>query len=205
MGENQDRKVQIVVADPSALGLLGLTVVTAVAASQKLGVTQGLSFVIVWAIFLGAVAQLAASMYDFNHNNLFGAIVFGAFGLFWLGVSSCWAISLGAFGPELAASVDPRQMGFAFLVFLVFALAGTVIASELNKVLFIDMMVIDVLLFALTVNALGFGGTWAGPLAAWSEVGVSAISLYACCGAFLNKFYGRSILPMGAPPSLLGR
>ena len=81
----ENRNVQIVVADPTPLGLLGLSIVTLVAASQKLGITSGVSFVIPWAIFLGAIAQLFACVYDFKHNNIFGATVFGAFGLFWLG------------------------------------------------------------------------------------------------------------------------
>ena len=31
-----------------------------------------------WAIFLGATAQLMASIHDFKHNNTFGATAFGA-------------------------------------------------------------------------------------------------------------------------------
>jgi len=199
MSNSGEHKVQIVVADPSAVGLLGLAVVTAVAASQKLGITTGLSFVIPWAIFLGAVAQLIASVYDFNHNNLFGATVFGAFGLFWLGVASSWMIKMGAFGPELAADVDGRQIGYAFLVFFVFAVVATIAATETNKTLFIDMIFIDILLFGLAFDALGIGGNWAHGMAAYAEVIVSIISLYACCATFLNKFFGRSFWPLGAP------
>lgn len=202
---SSDRKVQVIVADPSALGLLGLAVVTAVAASQKLGFTEGLSLVVPWAIFLGAIAQLIASMYDFNHNNLFGANIFGAFGLFWLAVSVSWMFKMGVFGPELAAAADTKQLGVAFLIYFLFAVIGTVVASELNKVLFIDMMIIDVLLFSLAMGALGFGGTWAQPVAAWSEVAVSGISLYACGAVFLNKFFGRAFFPVGAPLGLFRR
>jgi len=78
VSNNNDQKVQIVVADPSALGLFGLAMVCFVAASQKLAWTTGMSFVIPWAIFLGSIAQMMACVYDFKHNNLFGATVFGA-------------------------------------------------------------------------------------------------------------------------------
>lgn len=199
MNQAQNHKVQIVVADPSAVGLLGLAVVTAVAASQKLGVTAGLSFVIPWAIFLGAIAQLIASIYDFNHNNIFGATVFGAFGLFWLGVAFSWMFKMGVFGPELAGAVDGKQIGFAFLIYLLFALAATIASTETNMTLFIDMIFIDFLLFGLTMDALGLGGHWAHSLAAYSEVVVSLISIYACCATFLNKFFGYSFWPLGAP------
>ena len=53
---------KISVANPTGLGLFGLAMVTFVAASQKLGITTGLSFVIVYAMFLGATAQLIASI-----------------------------------------------------------------------------------------------------------------------------------------------
>ncbi len=201
MSSSENKHVQIVVADPSAVGLLGLSVVTAVAASQKLGITDGLSFVIPWAIFLGAIAQLIASYYDFAHNNVFGATIFGAFGLFWLGVATSWMFKMGAFGPELAKAVDGRQIGFAFLIYFIFAIAGTIAATETNKVLFWDMVFIDALLLGLTADAFG-ASHWAHSLAAYAEVVVCAISTYAACATFLNKFFNRPFCPMGAPMGL---
>lgn len=76
------KKVKIEVADPTVLGLFGLAIVTFVASSQKLGITEGLSYLIPWAIFLGGIAQIIASIFDFKHNNLFGATAFSAYGLF---------------------------------------------------------------------------------------------------------------------------
>ena len=61
-----ETKVKVVTADPSALGLFGLAIITIVASSQKLGITSGVSLVLPWAIFLGASAQLMASINDFN-------------------------------------------------------------------------------------------------------------------------------------------
>ncbi|MDR0577763.1 MAG: acetate uptake transporter [Candidatus Accumulibacter sp.] len=201
MSDSIERKVQIEVADPSAVGLLGLAVVTAVASSQKLGVTTGTAFVIPWAIFLGAMAQLYASAYDFNHKNLFGATVFGAFGFFWLGVAMSWIIASGAFGPELKAAVDGRQIGYAFLIYFLFAVAGTIAATATNLTLFIDMVFIDLLLLGLTVDSIGGGVHWAHGMAAYAEVATSAVSIYACCATFLNKFFGRPFWPMGAAPN----
>ena len=71
-------------ADPSALGLFGLAMVTLVASSQKLGITSGTALVIPWAIFLGALAQLYAGVLDYKKKNVFGALAFCAYGFFWL-------------------------------------------------------------------------------------------------------------------------
>ena len=72
------QEVRISTADPSAIGLFGLAMVTLVASSQKLGLTSGVSFVLPWAVFLGGFAQLFACIHDAKHNNTFGTTAFGA-------------------------------------------------------------------------------------------------------------------------------
>ena len=51
MQNNQIIENKVVTADPTALGQFGLAMVTLVAASQKLGLTEGTALVIPWAIF----------------------------------------------------------------------------------------------------------------------------------------------------------
>lgn len=108
----KETKVKVIVADPSALGLFGLAIVTLVASSQKLGLTSDISLVFPWAIFLGAAAQLMESIYDFKHNNTFGATAFAAYGFFWFAMGFSWLIQKGIFGEAMAASADPKQLGF---------------------------------------------------------------------------------------------
>lgn len=199
MSNSNDQKVQIVVADPSALGLFGLAMVTLVAATQKLAWTTGLSFVIPWAIFLGSIAQMMASVYDFKHNNLFGATVFGAYGLFWVSVAACWLIKMGAFGSALAAAADVKQLGVAFIGYLIFSLFGTIAAMETNKVIFSIMVLIDVLFTGLALDALGWGGHWAHTMAAWTELAISLLGFYGSGATFLNKWFGKPVLSVGKP------
>ena len=56
--------VRMPIADPSGIGLFGLAIVTFVASTQKLGWTEGLGFVLPWAILLGGFAQIYASILD---------------------------------------------------------------------------------------------------------------------------------------------
>lgn len=193
------QKTQVVVADPSALGLFGLAMVTLVAASQKLGCTTGFSFVIPWAIFLGSIAQMMACVYDFKHNNVFGATVFGAYGLFWMAVALCWLIKMGALGPVLAGAVDGKQLGVAFVGYFIFSVFGTIAALETNKVLIMIMVLIDVLFAGLALDSLGIGGHWAHTMAAWAELFISLLGFYGSGANLLNKFFGKTTLPMGSP------
>ena len=66
---NSTQHVQIAVADPTPLGLFGLAIVTMVASAQKLGLVEGVSWVIPWALVCGSFAQLLAAYFDFCHKN----------------------------------------------------------------------------------------------------------------------------------------
>ena len=196
MNEN---KVKIVTADPSALGLFGLAIITLVASSQKLGLTSGVSFVIPWAIFLGASAQLMASIHDFKHNNTFGATAFGAYAFFWYSVGFAWLIQNGVFGPTLAAAIDPKQLAFAYLGYLIFTLFMTIGAMETHKVLFIIFVLIDFLFLGLTLSTFGIAEHVTHNIAAYSELLIAVFSFYGCGAAVLNTHFGRTFLPVGKP------
>ena len=144
--------VKISNSDPSALGLFGLAMVTFVASSQKLGWTEGYSYVIPWAIFLGAFAQLFACINDSKRMNTFGTTAFGAYAFFWMGVAASWMINMGVFGEALASNTDPKQLGFAFLGYLIFTLFMTIGAMETHKVLFLIFFFINFLFIGLTLE-----------------------------------------------------
>jgi len=190
--------VQQVCAEPGALGLFGLALVTLVASSQKLGITSGTSLIIPWAIFLGASAQLAASIYDFRRNNIFGGTAFGAYAFFWYGVALTWMTQLGMLGEKAATTGDVKQLGFAFLGYLIFTIYMTVGAMGTNKVLFIIFFLIDLLFLGLSSNVL-LGSHFGHTLAAWSELLISIFSFYGSAGVVLNTHYNKEILPVGKP------
>jgi succinate-acetate transporter protein len=195
---NDVQKVKSVVANPTALGLFGLAIVTLVASSQKLGFTTGLSFVLPWAIFLGAFVQMVACIFDFKHDNMFGATAFGAYAFFWLGVAMSWMIKMGVFGPELAAAVDVKQLGVAFIGYLIFTFYMTIGAVETNKVLFFIFLFIDFLFIGLAGDIFGWFG-FAHALAAYSELIISLLSFYGSAAVLLNHHFGKPFLPLGKP------
>ncbi|WNS80996.1 acetate uptake transporter [Domibacillus sp. DTU_2020_1001157_1_SI_ALB_TIR_016] len=196
---NETKQVKIVTADPSAIGLFGLAIVTLVASSQKLGWTDGLSLVIPWAIFLGGIAQFYASILDTKHNNTFGASAFAAYGLFWMGVSLSWLMNLGVFGQVLQENADMHQLGFAFIGYLIFTVFMTIGALETNKVLFIIFFLIDFLFIGLSLSSFGIMEHASHQLAAYSELLISLFSFYGAGAAVLNTHFGREFLPVGKP------
>ncbi|GIO01525.1 acetate uptake transporter [Brevibacillus laterosporus] len=193
------QSVKITNCDPSALGLFGLAMVTLVASMQKLGFTEGLSMVIPWAIFLGAFAQLFACINDSKRNNIFGSTAFGAFAFFWFAMALSWMIQMGVFGAEMAAKVDGKHLGFAFLGYLIFSIFMTIGATETNKVLFIIFVFIDFLFIGLTFSSLGIAKGPMHTLAGVSELLISISSFYGSAACVLNAHFGREFLPVGKP------
>ncbi len=196
-------ETKIVVSDPTALGVLGLSMVTFVAASAKMGWTSGVTYLIPWALFLGSIAQIWASAIDFKKNNYFGAIVLGAYGLFWIAVAMHWAISLGWLGAFDLTKADPKQLAFACIGYFIFSLFIMVAAFEANKVFAAILVLINILLPSLALSILGIQPELFGVLAAWSELIIALLGFYAAGAVFLNNFFGRVILSLGAPLGLI--
>ncbi|MGL5346663.1 MAG: acetate uptake transporter [Peptostreptococcaceae bacterium] len=195
----ETNKVKIVVADPSALGLFGLAIITLVASSQKLGLTTGVSLVIPWAIFLGASAQLIACINDFKHNNTFGATAFGAYAFFWYSVAFVWLIQNEVFGLKLASMVDTKQLAFGYLGYLIFSLYMTIGAMETHKVLFTIFVLIDVLFIGLTLSTFGIMEDTTHMIAAYAELLIAIVSFYGSAASVLNPHFQRVFLPVGKP------
>lgn len=193
------QKVKVVNCDPSALGLFGLAMVTLVASSQKFGWTSGTSFIIPWAIFLGAFAQLFACINDSKRQNTFGTTAFGAYAFFWFAVGLSWMIQNGVFGPQMAKAADPKQLGFAFIGYLIFTIFMTIGAMETNKVLFLIFVAIDFLFIGLSLTTFGIAEEATHMLAAVSEFIISILSFYGFAGNVLNAHFGRVFLPLGKP------
>lgn len=192
--------VSELVANPSALGLFGLAMVTLVASSQKLGITTGVAGIIPWAIFLGAAAQFVAGIMDFKHNNTFGATAFCAYGFFWFAVAMTWMTTLGEFGAQAATTYTAHQLGFGFLGYFVFTMIMTFGSMGTNKVLFIIFFLIDLLFLGLFMSVLFDQphGFWHN-LAAWAELGISIASFYGVAANIMNTTYKKVILPVGKP------
>lgn len=197
---SQVQETKIVSADATALGVFGLSLITFVASSSKLGWTShNATHLIPWALCLGSFAQLWAAAIDFKRNSYFGAIVLGAFGLFWMAVAMLWAIANGFFGAD-PTKADMSQFGYACFGYLIFCVFITVAAFEANKVFGAIMVLILILLASLGLQLVGVEpkNTF-GFIAGCSEFAISMLGFYASGAIFLNTFFGRTLLPLGAP------
>lgn len=184
-------------ADPSALGLFGLAIITLVACSQKFGITEGVMGVMSWALFLGGCMQLIAGVIDFKKNNVFGGTAFIAYGFFWCAMAFSWAVSGGMFGELPADAFDPRQTGVAFVAYLILTAFMTVGALRTTKVLFFIFLAIDFLFIGLALSTFGIAPEATRMLAAVSELVISLLSFYGAGAHVLNHHFDEQFLPLG--------
>jgi succinate-acetate transporter protein len=191
--------ITITNADPSALGLFGLAIVTFAASSEKFGFTSGYTTLIPWAIFLGAFAQLFASIGESQRNNTFGTTAFGAFALFWFANASTWLIKMGVFGQTLSASFDDKQLGLVFTGYFIFGLYMTIAATMMSRILFIILCFVDILFLCLSLSNFNIQSQIFVKLAGVSELIISFLSFYASAASVLNTTFNKVILPVGKP------
>ena len=196
--ENQTiHYTQPAMANPSAIGLFGLAMVTLVASSQKLGFTSDTSLIIPWALFLGAAAQLYASIIEAKINNTFGATAFGGYAFFWFAIGTTWLIQNGVFGETLQATADLNQLGIAYVGYLIFSLYMTVAALGTNKMLFIVFVLIDFLFIGLSLSTLGVMEHEMHLVAAYAELGIALVSFYGSAANVINTQFNKTVLPLG--------
>ncbi len=186
-------------ADPSALGLFGLAIVTLVACSQKFGLTEGTAAVMGWAVFLGGYAQLVAGIIDLRKNNAFGGTAFISYGFFWLAMAFGWATTNGLFGQYAAETFDSGQIGVAFVAYLILTAFMTIGALRTTKVLFLIFLAIDFLFIGLALSTLGIAPEATHTLAAVSELAISLLSFYGAGANILNNHFNEQFLPLGKP------
>ena len=196
---SQMQEMKIYNADPAAIGVFGLAVITFVASSQKLGLTSGTALIIPWAIFLGAGLQAYACYEEVKRGNIFGAYAFGGFAGFWLAVAMSWMILGGVFGPDIKAACDPRQLGFAFVAFIPFTLFLTVGTLYINKCFFFVLVLVDLLVIGLAMHSFGIAPAFSHGLAAWAELFTALVGFYTSGALYLNQFMGRQVLSLGKP------
>ncbi|MDR1460108.1 MAG: acetate uptake transporter [Campylobacteraceae bacterium] len=179
-------------ADPSALGLFGLAIVTLVASSEKLGFTSGTIGILPCALLLGGFVQLIAGFLDYKKQNVFGGLAFIGYGMFWITIALTWWFVFQQYEGDFT-----RQLGFFYLGYLIFTSYMTIGAATTNKVLFSIFLAIDILFISLVCYGFGVAPTLAKIVAGIAELVISLLSFYGSAANVLNIHMQKEVLPVG--------
>jgi uncharacterized protein len=182
------------VAEPAALGLLGLAVAALVLAVADLKLASGLgkSLMIPWIVMFGASTQLIAGAMEFKRNNIFGATVFSTYAM------TMFAISLTLFinNSTLVTKGDITYYAYGLVGILIFSLIATIASLMTNKTLFAILIVVDLAVACLIPHYLY--ETSSVPAGVFLLL-TSIFSFYGALAILLNTMAGRTLLPLGKP------
>ncbi len=183
---------ELQIADPDPMGVFGFAFATFLANLSALGVYPFNAMWLSTMVFLGGVAELIAGLQDYKRNNLFGATVFGFFGVAWMGNGIvAWLVNL-----KIVPQTDPVSQGWYLLFWAVFVAAMTGVSLKLNKVL--TAILVFVILLELLQAIGSFTGVRFFTLAGAACGMISAVlGLYSATAGLWNSTFGRTVLPVG--------
>lgn len=181
------------VAEPAALGLIGLAVAALILASADLQLVSNVpskSLMIPWILFFGATAQLIAGAMEFKRSNIFGATVFSVYALTMYSI----ALTLTINNSSVVTAGNMGHYAYGLIGILIFSLIATIASLMTNKVFFAILIVVDLAVVLLIPHYLfEMSAVPAGVFLLLT----SALSFYGAAAILLNMMTGRSILPLG--------
>lgn len=191
MEETKVYEVRETIADPSTLGLASFALALFVLSFYNAGIIGANSmFIIVPLALLTAWIHFMVASFGFRKNELFTAVVFGTYGMFWA-IYGLLQIGLAA---KLFTFDAPSFMIYciAFTIFTFYVFIATLVTNKAVIYTIFLLLVVFVLLdFGLAGNPTFV--VWAG----YVGIVCALMAFYTSAAGLLGGLYGRSILPVG--------
>ncbi len=182
-------------ADPAALGLIGLAVAALVLGAVDLQLVTSApskSLMIPWVLFFGATAQLIAGGLEFKRNNIFGATVFSVYAMTMYAI----ALTLVTNNSSILSPGNTDHYAYGLIGILIFSIIATVASLMTSKVLFAILIAVDLAVTMLIPHYLiEISSQPAGVFL----IVTSVLSFYAAAAIVLNTMAGKTLLPVGTP------
>jgi uncharacterized protein len=140
------------------------------------------------AFMFGGLAQLIAGIICFRNGNVFGGVLFGGFGAFWL---SLWAIA-----EFFLREVPVLQVGHALGLFLygfgIFSALMFLASFRTNVVVVVALALLTATLFVLgAANYTASSGLI--KTGGWLGIVVAGLAFYVCLAELFEAAYGRPL------------
>jgi hypothetical protein len=150
----------------------------------------GSAIVIPVAFMFGGLIQIIVGILEIARGNLFGAVVFGTYGPFW--------VIYGLIVQFYAGKVAAADLGSALALFCaMFAVLTFYFFFASLKTDLVLVVVFALIFIGLVLLAIGFGtGTSAFTVAGgWVTLAFAVIAWYHAAGDMINTNFGRIVLP----------
>ncbi|HZQ80738.1 MAG TPA: acetate uptake transporter [Gaiellaceae bacterium] len=144
------------------------------------------------AFFYGGLIQILVAILEVGRGNLFGAVVFGSYGPFWViyGAISTWFAKMAAPG-SASAGVALFLAMFAVVTFYFFLAS---FRTDWVLVVVLALIFVGLVLLAIGAHTGSAGWTKAG---GWVTIVFAVLAWYHAASDLMNSTYGRRMLPVG--------
>jgi succinate-acetate transporter protein len=201
------------IADPGPLGLAAFALTTFLLSANNahwMTHATGASF-LAFAYFYGGVAQLLAGMWEIRNRNVFGGLLFGSFGAFWIGLAVWFrfqAIPLlvAATGPvahTAAAALVNHDLGWILLAWAIFTTYMLIMGAQANTITAVALFLLWATLIILAIGNFTLAGQAATSgiiqLGGYVGLATAAAAWYASAAGLAAGMAGRIRLPLGPP------
>jgi hypothetical protein len=179
------------VADPSTVGLasFGIGLFTLSFYNAGLVGANALSIIIPLALMTGLI-HFFACLSGFKKNELFTALVFGIFGMFWV------VYGLMQLGSVLKWYVIDANTLLVFLIaYTIFTVYVLIASLVTNKAVILTLIVLLAVFVLLDLGLSVAPGCI--QLAGYVGIVDGLMALYISAAGLLGALYGRSVLPVG--------
>jgi hypothetical protein len=151
----------------------------------------GVAVVLPVAFFFGGLIQIVVAVMEISRGNLFGAVVFGSYGPFW--------VIYGALGTLYGSSIPAAQLNSAVSLFLamwavltfIFLIAS--LRTDAVLVVIIALIFIGLVLLSIGAGASQPDITKAG---GWVTLAFAVLAWYHAAGDIIAATFGRQVLPV---------
>jgi hypothetical protein len=194
-GDNSAARSRTGLADPGAWAVTAFATTSFMVGMYKAGLInpQGAAIVIPVALFFGGLIQIIVGVIEIARGNLFGAVVFGTYGPFWVifGVLQTLYVS-GIPATALNSALALFLAMFAVLTFyfLIASLRTDLVLVGVFALIFVGLVLLSV--------GAGTGMTTVTKAGGWVTLAFAVLAWYHAAGDVIGFTFGRTVLPMGS-------
>lgn len=191
MAESTVNIANAAIADPSTVGLASFGIALFTLSFSLAGILgpNAVSITVPLALITGII-HFFACLNGFKKNELFTALVFGIYGMFWA-IHGLINLGCGLKWYEL----DAKALQVFLVAYTIFTAVIFLATLVTNKAVILTLAVLLAVFLCLDFALSG----WAPGMKLAGYLGMldGLLALYLCAAGILAAMYGRSVLPVG--------
>ena len=181
-----------VTANPAAIGLTTLGMITLILSLMNAGLFGLNSMVLAVAILCGGLGPIVAGIMEWKKNNTFGMAAFLIFGFFYL--TLVVLLILPKMG--LADATSSTALAAYFVMWGVFTLVMFIGALKATRALQVVLGLLAVTFFLLAIDEVT-GSATVTHVAGYVGIITGFSAIYAGFAEVLNEVYNKTVAPLG--------